>query len=371
MSIEDFYEDVAIEQVPFNEKVECIWESAVREGNRIKDVHILGFTSKNKKNGRNYGYAEEAVKEAVPLYEGMDVYVNHNRKGADRDVQDKIGFLEGIYFKDGVGLKGDLVLNESHSFYKPLTWWVDNNPSKVGLSHHAGGVFNRTSGLCESISVVKSVDLVHKPATTQGLFESFSEGVVEDRINEDKVRERFHNIISKATLMLDEQNYNYEEAIQARASTVRRIAEDLASLMGDFEGGNPTLNPDNTQESQEEEDMNWEEITLESLSEHREDLVSVIRKDERALVAARRQKFTESVKDIPEALVTELFEEQCMEVIDDDDKLSRLIEDRKSLVVKHKKPSSKPPTVDVQESHNDGDEIDVDAALAKYKKESN
>lgn len=365
--LELFYEDTATVDVPCDEHMEVCWESVIREKNRIKDVHVLGFESKNKKRGKSYQYSKEAVQEAAPLYEGIDVYVNHTDADTKpRDIRDKIGFIENVYYKEEVGLKGDLVLNEKHDFYEQFIWWADNRPSQIGLSHHAGGVFNRSKGLCESIRVVRSVDIVTRPATTKGLFECVQEGVIEDSITEDKVKERFYSILNKAQGLLSERIYEID-SIQTRAAAVRRIAEDLASLMQDFTSSMSQTNPDNINESQEE-DMKWEDITLEALLEHREDLASAIREDERVVLKAREQKLQESLKDVPEKLITDVFKEQCLEALDDDDKLKKLIEDRKSLAV-ISKPKSTPPTVTtVKENTQEEDDVDWDKALRKYKK---
>ena len=366
--LETFYEDVAVVDVPCVEQIDVCWEGVNRVSNRISDVHILGFSSKNKKAGNKYTYSEEAVREAAPLYEGIDVFVNHTKKDNEvRDLRDKIGFLEGVYFKEGVGLKGDLVLNEKHDFYEQFIWWADNRPSQIGLSHHAGGVFNRTKHLCESIQFVRSVDVVTKPATTEGLFESLQEGVIEESITEDKVKERFYTIIRKSMQMIDEQAYNLD-SIQTRASAVRRIADNLATLMQDFTDSMSQLNPDNLEE--QEEDMKWEDITLEALKEHREDLVSSICQEERVVLTARTEKLQESLKDVPEKLVTEVFTEQCLSAIDsgNDELLNKLVADRKSLAPA--KPVSRGPVTTVKESHTEEheDTFDFDNALKKYAK---
>ena len=60
----------------------------------IRGVKVLGLESKN---GRTY--LAEALAQAVPLYEGAKVNVNHSKHGpaAPRDYQDRIGILRAVF----------------------------------------------------------------------------------------------------------------------------------------------------------------------------------------------------------------------------------------------------------------------------------
>lgn len=142
--------------------------SVDRETSVIRGVRILGLSSKN-----NREYAEEAVKKAVPLYEGRHVNVDHGDIAA-RSYRDRIGALENVRFADA-GLRGDLKVNPKHPLAEQLFWDAENLPNAVGMSHVVEGVTARKEGggvHVEEIVAVASVDLVANPATTQSLFES-------------------------------------------------------------------------------------------------------------------------------------------------------------------------------------------------------
>jgi hypothetical protein len=134
-------------------------------------VKILGFQSRN---GRTY--TRRALEKAAHLYEGISVYVNHpGRAGGDRDVKDKIGWLERVKLTDD-GLRGNLHLLLSHPQTPQILEAAVKNPALLGLSHNAVGALvpSRRPGeeSVEEIERVFSVDLVADPASTAGLFES-------------------------------------------------------------------------------------------------------------------------------------------------------------------------------------------------------
>lgn len=144
-----------------------------REAGVMEDVKIVGLQSP-KKSRR---YEAQALKEAQGLYEGVKVNLNHQPKGSiePRRFEDRIGFLEGIYFKEGDGLYAKrFKFNPKHPAAESLSWWAEHEPSGVGFSHLVKGNARLIGGteIVESINTVQSVDLVADPATTRGLFES-------------------------------------------------------------------------------------------------------------------------------------------------------------------------------------------------------
>jgi hypothetical protein len=119
----------------------------------------------------------EAIRKAyaAKLYEGRKVRCNHPDKPSDhRDVDDTLGWLEHIEVRDD-GLYGDLCYLESHPMSARLVEAAERNPNLFGLSHNANGdVGSGDDGVqyVKEIFEVRSVDLVDRPATTFGLFES-------------------------------------------------------------------------------------------------------------------------------------------------------------------------------------------------------
>jgi len=136
----------------------------------LRGVKLLGLRSRN---GRRY--AEAALRQAIGLYEGSKVNVNHPVRDplAPRDYRDRLGVVRNVRLEPGAGLFGDLHYNPKHALAEQLAWDAENAPQNVGLSHNVLGRTRRDCGetVVEAITRVQSVDLVADPATTLGLFE--------------------------------------------------------------------------------------------------------------------------------------------------------------------------------------------------------
>jgi hypothetical protein len=141
-----------------------------RAGGVLRGVKLIGLESLN---GRRYRPA--ALAEAVSLYEGAKVNVNHPKHGplAPRDYQDRLGVIRQVEFRPGDGLYGNLHFNPKHALAEQLAWDAEHNPRNVGFSHNVMARLSREGerSVVEAITRVQSVDLVADPAATQGLFE--------------------------------------------------------------------------------------------------------------------------------------------------------------------------------------------------------
>lgn len=142
-----------------------------REAGIIYGVRVLGRESKK---GRTY--SDQAMGDAVRLYEGIPVYVDHPNRSApdaDRGMRDVFGELRSVR-KDGDAIIADLHFLRSHEIAEQICESAERFPQKFGLSHNARGNIMRANGgyVVESIEEVRSVDIVSRPATNRGLFES-------------------------------------------------------------------------------------------------------------------------------------------------------------------------------------------------------
>ncbi len=136
----------------------------------IRGVKLLGLASRNSRR-----YRENALTDAVGLYEGAKVNINHPKGHplSPRDYQDRLGVVREVHFRCGEGLFGDLHFNPKHALSEQLIWDAEHAPQNVGMSHN---VLARTSldgsdTVVEAITKVQSIDLVADPATTSGLYE--------------------------------------------------------------------------------------------------------------------------------------------------------------------------------------------------------
>ncbi len=104
-----------------------------REAGVIRGVKLLGLASRN---GRRY--REEALVNAVSLYEGAKVNINHPKGHplSPRDYQDRLGVVRGVEFRAGEGLFGDLHFNPKHALSEQLVWDAEHAPQNVGMSHN-------------------------------------------------------------------------------------------------------------------------------------------------------------------------------------------------------------------------------------------
>jgi hypothetical protein len=135
----------------------------------LRRVKILGYESVNRRR-----YTPQAVQQAVRLYEGVKVNIDHSSNPhASRAYRDRFGKLENITVNEQ-GMFGDLRFNPEHADAKSVRWFAENMPDALGLSHNATGQGHDEAGIfvVEKIVAVRSVDLVADPATTRGLRES-------------------------------------------------------------------------------------------------------------------------------------------------------------------------------------------------------
>ncbi len=155
---------------------QTITEAAVSHGGRVDTTKGVVFGAKLcgrlSSNGREY--ASDCLIEAVPLYEGCKIFLNHGTGRTPRKYEEQIGRVRNARFEAGA-VRGDLHLNLGHAATKQILHDAIHAPDSLGCSHVIVAETRQKSGglmLIEKITKVASVDLVLNPATTQSLFES-------------------------------------------------------------------------------------------------------------------------------------------------------------------------------------------------------
>lgn len=319
-------EDTALEPAPttVSNVLKSVLEAATVKDNVVENVHILGYESAN-----GYRYKEDGVKLATSIYENASIYLNHG--DGPRRVEDKFACIKNVRFEQKTGLWGDVVANAKHPYFETFKWWAAHEPSQIGLSHDAFCVFDPDEAEIIEITQVNSVDLVSRPATVKGLFESVQEGIIDDSIKAEEQENRFNKVVSTAINLMERTVWSWgNEDLGNKVETVKEVATDLTNILSDFESEAPVS--ENLQ--QEEQDMKWEDIDFKALEENRPDLVTKIRDDHDTVIKQRQKKLEEALKDVPEQLRSDLFVEQVESAIKggNDDLVAKLVEDRKSLV---------------------------------------
>lgn len=155
-------------------------EESVIETDTLKNCLILGEKSRN-----NRMYSPVALFEAVSLYNGSPVYLNH--KNGERQIEDRIGTVKNARYDEGKGIMGDIECLSTHPFYATFKESYDKKVSKIGISHNSIGMGSVNDGITtvNKITKVISVDLVSSPATSTNLREAEAESESEKPIDSE------------------------------------------------------------------------------------------------------------------------------------------------------------------------------------------
>ncbi|MGH8356226.1 MAG: hypothetical protein ACRESF_01920 [Pseudomonas sp.] len=140
----------------------------------IRGVKLLGEESANPPPNNNF-YPRQTRERAILLFEGRRVCINHpDDYNRTRPYQDGMGKMVGVR-EGGDGLYGDWHFPPGHPLAESVFWDAENNPGGLGFSINGQAGNKRQEGsrvVVEEIASVESIDLVSRPATTKGLYES-------------------------------------------------------------------------------------------------------------------------------------------------------------------------------------------------------
>jgi hypothetical protein len=155
-----------------------------RDAGVIYGVKVLGFRSRNshglKEATGGTEYTRKCAEESLPLYEGVDVLIDHDAAAGPgrkaRGVADVFGALRNVTLAAD-GVRADLHFNREHPLARIVCEDVERGLGRFGLSHDASAKRERFDPaskrlVIESLATVRSVDLVRKPATNRNLWES-------------------------------------------------------------------------------------------------------------------------------------------------------------------------------------------------------
>lgn len=138
-----------------------------RDSRLVKNVVLSGPVSRN-----GYRYSEQALREAVALYAGKPVFLDHAPQGArpyDRSTRDLVGSVHSArYERDRI--RGDIQVLETEAGRTFLAL-LEGPSTAVGMSHVILAQRDGSGQTVERIHDVVSVDAVVFPATTHSLRE--------------------------------------------------------------------------------------------------------------------------------------------------------------------------------------------------------
>lgn len=138
----------------------------------IRGVKILGADSLN-----GYSYSPQALNDAARLYEGRPVFIDHrdpDNEASVRRTRDHWGRIINPHVRGGA-VYGDLEYLKEHGETRAMIERANRMPNSFGLSHDATGQVEGTTVV--SLEECESVDVVTRPATNRGLFESHQRSV--------------------------------------------------------------------------------------------------------------------------------------------------------------------------------------------------
>ncbi len=309
-----------------------------REAGIVHDVKILGLRSPTHRRE----YTNEALKSAVPMYEGAKVNLNHpdpQKPNQSRSVMDRFGKFQNVKFKEGDGLYGELHYNTEHSFAAPFAFFAEKMPDAIGPSHNAVGRGRRTGSMTiiEGITSLKSIDIVADPGTVSSLFESQGEDT--DEWDIDQMKE----IIKKLSESKQQGGSEEMTLLEAQLNDLSEQRPDLIKSIRD------TI----LVEIKESAETKAAADELVKLKEERDQLKKT--NDEfqvKEAIGAKRVKVDEILKEsgLPKEAITDHFIGQLVEA-EDDKAMQAAIDDRKA-VIGYGKPKSREQNI--QESINDG-----------------
>lgn len=187
-------------EIAFSESLRVDSENGV-----IHDVKILGRESRN---GRRY--SDVAMDQAAKLYEGCKVNVDHPDRSnpkRERGLLEGFGVIKNVK-RDGDAVRGDLHFIKSHPAAPVICESAERFPDKFGLSHNAEGDTSPDGKLVESVNRVRSVDIVGRPATNEGLFESEEDPTLHERavVKKTTLRQLVESIPGSAVIRRQRAN---------------------------------------------------------------------------------------------------------------------------------------------------------------------
>jgi len=137
----------------------------------IRNIALAGRESRN-----GYQYSQEALTDAVQLYEHKPVFLDHAErltKPFERSTRDLVGSIVNARF-EGDRIRGDIRVLDTEAGRTFLAL-AEAEQTPVGMSHVVLARRSRDRTQVEAIEEVVSVDAVMYPATTQTFHESTHE----------------------------------------------------------------------------------------------------------------------------------------------------------------------------------------------------
>jgi hypothetical protein len=154
----------------------------------IRDVKLLGKVSKNKRV-----YTEAALDESARFYNGIRVNLDHppiHNAKSERKFTEGVGVIRNVRRAENE-VRGDFHYLKTHPYGPSIAESARRFPESFGFSHNAEGETKMVNGqtYVEHITKAHSLDVVTRPATTEGLFEEEDPSLGGQNMSESTISE--------------------------------------------------------------------------------------------------------------------------------------------------------------------------------------
>ncbi|GAB4159732.1 MAG: hypothetical protein Tsb009_37030 [Planctomycetaceae bacterium] len=306
----------------------------------VRNVALAGLKSKN-----GYRYSEQALRDAIQLYEGKPVFLDHAHNQSrpyERSTRDLVGSVINTRFEAG-RVRSDIKVLDTESGRTFLALVTASNPA-VGMSHVVLARRSPDQTVVESIHEVVSVDAVVFPATTTTFREQNSGESVESPIGsmesiiesiDQQLPEHVQNIIRSDSASVKRKGvfpHHVLVEVQEASNTVpTEYLLNWSCREGLIELGDDLCNKFQHEELRQE----WANITqMETVHSENQKLKNKLRAfQEREQQAAIHQEIDSLIAEsnLPEYAITELLRQQLAHAPTSDDRRA-LIAERLSML---------------------------------------
>lgn len=187
-------------------------ESTEDKGTVLKDVLLCGLVSRN-----GYKIPATAFKGDKNLYLKKPIYLDHpsdSKKALQRSVRDLAGEVVATRYDEQGRPRGDILAYPTESG-RLLRFLAETKAAGVGMSHVA--MCKKTQESIDEVVEVISVDVVTRPATTNGFTE--------------QTQAKEPNVVDETTVKeLRQERDDARQKIGALESQLSEIKTKLASL---------------------------------------------------------------------------------------------------------------------------------------------
>lgn len=200
----------------------------------VRGVKLLGLRSRNRRNYDTPGVRKTAVEHLS----GARIFIDHPETPVSpRSYRDAFGVVENCQYVSGKGFYGDIRYNPKHFLADQFIWDVKNNPSGLGMSVNARLIYGPKKDkngdeVVESIEMVRSLDVVTKPATSAGIFEHEEESVMDLSTLKEKHADIVEQIASeeRAKFAKSSETSEVEKAMAELQMRLKDATEQLAEV---------------------------------------------------------------------------------------------------------------------------------------------